>query len=46
MRIYKEEGVLAFGKGIVPRVAWMIPGLSISMTVYESLKKGWRKRID
>lgn len=38
-RISKEEGLLAFGKGIGARVFWISPGCAITIAAYEQFKK-------
>uniref|UniRef100_A0A7S4KPT4 Mitochondrial carrier protein n=1 Tax=Paramoeba aestuarina TaxID=180227 RepID=A0A7S4KPT4_9EUKA len=35
VRIFKEEGPKAFGKGLLARILWITPGTAISMATYE-----------
>ena len=37
-RVYAEEGVAAFGRGMLPRLALHIPASAISWTTYELVK--------
>lgn len=39
IRIYREEGVLAFYRGLVPNFLKVVPSISISFYVYEMMKK-------
>jgi len=39
LRIYREEGLNAFAKGLKPRLALHMPAAAISWTVYEMVKK-------
>eukprot|EP01097_Dermamoeba_algensis_P005348 TRINITY_DN33_c0_g1_i2.p1 TRINITY_DN33_c0_g1~~TRINITY_DN33_c0_g1_i2.p1 ORF type:complete len:289 (-),score=58.50 TRINITY_DN33_c0_g1_i2:420-1286(-) len=37
-KIYKEEGLKAFSKGLFARVLWISPGMAITMACYERIK--------
>jgi len=39
LRMYKEEGLSVFSRGVVARVLWIAPSVAISMSLYESFKK-------
>eukprot|EP01113_Clastostelium_recurvatum_P038254 TRINITY_DN56_c0_g1_i3.p1 TRINITY_DN56_c0_g1~~TRINITY_DN56_c0_g1_i3.p1 ORF type:complete len:296 (-),score=50.54 TRINITY_DN56_c0_g1_i3:76-963(-) len=38
MKIYKEEGLRAFRKGLGSRVMWIAPSAAINLTIYEEIK--------
>ena len=40
-----EGGWRAFTRGMVARVAWIVPSVSISMTLYEGLKDFFMRRL-
>ena len=37
-RIYHKEGIKGFSRGLLPRVLWITPSMSISMAVFDTLK--------
>lgn len=39
VRIYREEGILAFYRGLVPNFLKVVPSISISFYVYEMMKQ-------
>lgn len=38
-KIFAEEGISGFAKGIVPRVAWVAPASAITLAVYERVSR-------
>ena len=38
VRIYKDEGAVAFSRGVLPRVLFHIPSMAICWTTYETCK--------
>jgi len=38
VRILKEEGIQAFGKGMTARILWISPATAITIAVYEFVK--------
>jgi hypothetical protein len=37
-KIFKQEGIKAFVRGIPVRILWIAPGSAITMAVYEKVK--------
>lgn len=45
-KIFKEEGLSGFTRGIVPRMAWVGPGSAITLSVYEAVSRSLRPPSD
>lgn len=43
-RILQEEGVRAFGKGMVARIIWIAPNTALTIALYEEFKKLLKKK--
>lgn len=45
VRIFREEGMTAFWKGVGARVMWVAPGTAITIACYDWLKTVWFMRL-